>query len=153
MPPISSAKQSRNAKKQWAGVEPSERSENMRALAHRRWMANDEEMEATREHFETADLDGALEELYQLRKVYEMVMKILDGRVQATREEKCSNPQCTNGPGGTPKKFDRNTPWHYRNAERDPVTGAAFNVFACCPACMVAVKSVLTHRDQQRRFA
>lgn len=136
-----SAAQSRNAQKRWTGVPPEQRSENMREIARQRWAASEVDDAAMKEYFETEDLDAAMEAYQQMRKTFETAGKILDGRFQAERQadEKCSNPACG-------KHFDRNTPWFYRNAERNPITGAAYNVFACSQSCMIAIKAVGTQK-------
>lgn len=136
-----SAAQKANAHKRWDAVPPEQRSENSRDMARQRWTADEEADAADKKYFETEDLDAAMESYQQMRRTFEMAGKILDARFQAERqaEEKCSNPVCG-------KHFDRNTPWYYRNAERNPISGAAYNVFACSQACMIAIKGVGTQK-------
>jgi len=136
-----SAAQRANAHKRWDATPAAARSENSREMARQRWKADELSDAATKHYFETEDLDLAMEAYQQMRKTFEMAGKILDGRFQAERqaEEKCSNPACG-------KPFDRNTPWYYRNSLRNPITGAAYNEFACCAACMIAIKGVGTQK-------
>lgn len=147
--PANSQAQSANAQKRWNGVSPATRSENMRAIARQRWQADEQSDEATKQYFETEDLDVAMESYQQMRRTFEMAGKILDTRFQAERqaEEKCSNPACG-------KHFDRNTPWYSRNAKRNPISGAAYNEFACSLECLVAIRGVGTeHRALAGRGA
>lgn len=140
-PAANSAAQKANAHKRWDAVPAAARSENSREMARQRWKADELSDVATKQYFETEDLDVAMESYQQMRKTFEIAGKILDGRFQAERqaEEKCSNPTCG-------KPFDRNTPWYYRNSVRNPITGAAYNEFACCVQCMIAIKGVGTQK-------
>jgi hypothetical protein len=136
-----SAAQSANAHKRWAATPAAARSENSREMAHVRWAADEQSEATTKKYYETEDLDTAMESYQNMRRTFEMAGRILDGRFQSERqaEEKCSNPECG-------KHFDRNTPWFYRNAIRNPITGAAYNEFACSQACMIAIKAVGTQK-------
>lgn len=138
-----------NGQKRWDGISQAKRSENMRELARQRWRADEQSDADDKKYFESADLDEAMESYQQMRRTFEAAGKILDARFQAERqaEEKCSNPACG-------KHFDRNTPWYSRNAKRNPITGAAYNEFACSLECLVAIKGVGTeHRALAGRGA
>jgi hypothetical protein len=138
-----------NGQKRWNGVSQAERSENMRELARQRWAADEQRDADDKKYFESVDLDEAMESYQQMRRTFEAAGKILDARFQAERQadEKCSNPACG-------KHFDRNTPWYSRNAKRNPITGAAYNEFACSMECLIAIKGVGTeHRALAGRGA
>ena len=104
-----------------------------------RWASAKDGVADAEHYFKTADLDEAAETYQQMRKIYELSGKVLDTRFQDERqnEERCSNPNCPFEPGG--KKFDRNNPWYFRIAKKDPLTSRLYNQFACSPQCMVAI--------------
>lgn len=133
------AAQSDRARKRWAGVPPEERRARAVEMIGMRWASAKDGYADAEHYFKTADLDEAAETYQQMRKIYEMSGKVLDTRFQDERqnEERCSNPKCPFEPGG--KRFDRNTPWLHRNAQKDPLTGRLYNVFACSTQCMVAI--------------
>ena len=137
--PVKNSTQATNARKRWAGVEPEARSKSMREIARQRWAADEINFAEAELYFKTADLDEGMETYQEMRKIYEMAGKMMDQRFQEERqqEEKCSNPKCPFEEGG--KKFDRNVPWYFRQAKKDPATGRLYNVFACSAGCMVAI--------------
>jgi hypothetical protein len=137
--PVERRAQSQRATKRWANVPPEERRAHAVEMVGMRWASAKDGYADAEHYFKVTDLDEAADSYQQMRNIYEMAGKVLDTRFQEERqnEERCSNKACPFEPGG--KRFDRNNPWFYRNAQKDPLTGRLYNVFACSPQCMVAV--------------
>lgn len=105
----------------------------MSDLAHRRWNLEQQDLKDWKEFFETGELDEVLETHGKFRQLFETSSKILQKRIQDENSmEKCAN--C-----GT--RHDRDHPWYNRETIKDLATGALYNRFACCQACMIALRS------------
>lgn len=103
----------------------------MATLARLRWDGEQSNEMEMREFFNEAPLDKAMTAYASIRKQYELAGELLDKRVQATQEEKCSN--C-----GT--VFTRDVRWFHRDPVKDVATGIVRNVFSCSQACFIANK-------------
>lgn len=103
----------------------------MANLARIRWDGEQADDTAMREFYDTAPLDKLFTSYAAIRKQFELAGELLNKRVQAGEEEKCSN--C-----GT--HFTKDVRWFHRDPVKDQATGIVRNVFSCSQACFIANK-------------
>lgn len=103
------------------------------ALARIRWDGRAAEEQQLRDFFTTQPLEMLFTTYETLRNQFELAGSLLNDRIRAQDQERCSNPDCD-------VVFTPERRWYHRDPIKDPVTGTIRNVFSCSEACLIVNK-------------